>query len=259
MDIVETDCPICLDTYDQDTMAQVCSNGHRVCHDCFGATMAADGEARRYGNKTGCYCGERYYEFGADHPAPETLPREFRLRVREALELRASIEDIEADQGALGAAQLFYPPVSDPNDYESDTEYPLLDGVVGQGQVLDWAYDPQPFIISPVFQNGIRDDRAPDRIGHKRTIDEMDNALEAITDDHTRAWKSACRDWNRENGKLRTRIWRARRKNETAEAIQELQLKLSDWNTEHPKPRRDEFAPALPVIPEGPRLADISI
>ena len=227
-------CPICLDEFDQARMAQVCPNNHRVCHDCFGATMAADEQAASYGHKTGCYCGEPYHAFGAEHPAPETLPREFRLRVREAQD----------------EAQGIFAPGSDPADYESDPEYPLL----YQNPFMDWAYEP-----APVFQNGIRDVRAPDRIGHKRTIEEMDMALSSIADDHVRDWKTACRIWNRETGRLRTRIWRSKKNGASAEAIQELKLKLTDWNATNPKPRRDEFAPPLPELPEGTYLADIFV
>jgi hypothetical protein len=203
------ECSTCLSDFVPGATAIVCKNMHKLCFDCLGPTIAAD-QNRPGWHRSGCgLCGEPYLLFDRHHLYPETLPQEFR-------------NEVLADQEAhnLAAAQLLVPPPP----------------------------PPPPAPVAVVIRNGLLDVREGDRVGKKRTMEELNEALQAVPEAHIRLYKEAARDWNRDNGRLRTRIWRARRTGANEERIQELTDKLAEWNTANPRPRRDEFAPVLAGI-----------
>lgn len=198
-------CPVCLGDYVQGQVAVCCANMHVLCHDCFGATRAAQlNRPQWHGDARGCIiCREAFLPLDEHYPYPETLPGPERAVVEAAI--------AQANMAAIAAAQPPPAPVAPP--------------------------PPPPALI----RFGLVDGRPAARRGQKRSMAELDAAVTATANT---AWElaylTASKDYRREKSKRRVRVWRAKKRGEDGLLEQGA---MDVWVLANAAPARFDFAP----------------
>jgi hypothetical protein len=234
-------CCICLSDLVPDETAIVCSELHTVCHGCFGRLYAQ--EHNWNGGGLCPFDRKPLLKLDWTNAFGDTLPQPY----------RGQVEASHLAHDAEVALQLAAPPVPARVPMGPPAGPPLFVekfGPFGRGghgrDLASLGGDPvERMRLGDIpQQNGLPDVREAASHGRKRTIQELTDAINSVAQEHTRRWKAAVRVWNRDQGKLRTRIWRYKRKpDRTAEGLAELERKLNDWETRNLRPRRDQFAP----------------